>query len=99
MAAAECEPQPLQAYASLDKAGAAALLDAVDDAIDALEADPGAAAVRRRSFGDGLWGIPGPGSDGRLADHLGMRSGRGPRHRHPIPRRRSVRLIRTADLP
>ncbi len=58
MAAAEFDPQPLQAYASLDKAGAAALLDAVDDAIDALEADPGAAAVRRRSFGDGLWGIP-----------------------------------------
>jgi hypothetical protein len=58
MATVEFDPQPLQAYASLDKAGAAALLDVVDDAIDALEADPGAAAVRRRSFGDGLWGIP-----------------------------------------
>jgi hypothetical protein len=23
-----------------------------------VEADPGRAAVRRRSFGDGLWGIP-----------------------------------------
>jgi hypothetical protein len=57
MATVEFDPQPLQAYASLDKAGAAALLDAVDDAIDALEADPGAAAVRCRSFGDGLWGI------------------------------------------
>jgi hypothetical protein len=34
------------------------LLDAIDDAIDALENDPGDAAVRRRCFGDGLWGIP-----------------------------------------
>ncbi len=58
MAGAEFDPQPLQAYASLDKAGAAALLDAVDNAIHALEADSGAAAVRRRSFGDGPWGIP-----------------------------------------
>jgi hypothetical protein len=58
MATVEFDPQPLHAYASLDKAGAAALLDAVDDAIDALEADPGAAPVRRGSFGDGLWGIP-----------------------------------------
>jgi hypothetical protein len=57
MATVEFDPQPLQAYAGLDKAGSAALLDAVDDAVDALEADPGAAAVRRRSFGGGLWGI------------------------------------------
>jgi hypothetical protein len=58
MAGVEFDPQPLQAYASLDNSGAAALLDAVDNAIDALEADSGAAAVRRRSFGDGPWGIP-----------------------------------------
>lgn len=58
MATVEFDPQPMQAYTSLDKAGAAALLNAVDDAIDALEADPGAAAVRRRSFRDGLWGVP-----------------------------------------
>jgi hypothetical protein len=58
IATVEFDPQPLQAYSSLDKAGSAALLDAVDDAIDALEAAPGAATVRRRSFGDGLWGIP-----------------------------------------
>jgi hypothetical protein len=58
MATVEFDPQPLQAYAGLEKAGAEALLDAIDDAIDALEADPGSAAVRRRSFGDGLWGIP-----------------------------------------
>jgi hypothetical protein len=30
-------------------------LDAIDDAIDGLAADPGSAAVRRRSFGGGPW--------------------------------------------
>jgi hypothetical protein len=58
MATAEFDPQPLQAYAALEKAGLGQLLDAIDDAIDALENDPGDAAARRRSFGDGLWGIP-----------------------------------------
>jgi hypothetical protein len=58
MTTAEFDQQPLQAYAALEKSGAGQLLDAIDDAIDALEADPGSAAVRRRSFGDGLWGIP-----------------------------------------
>jgi hypothetical protein len=58
MATAQFDPQPLQAYAALEKAGSDQLLDAIDDAIDALEADPGSATVRRRSFGDGLWGIP-----------------------------------------
>ncbi len=58
MARAEFDPQPLQAYAALEQAGSLQLLDAIDDAIDALEADPGSAEVRRRSFGDGLWGIP-----------------------------------------
>ena len=58
MATAEFDPQPLQAYAALEKTGSGQLLDAIDDAIDALENDPGDAAVRRRSFGDGLWGIP-----------------------------------------
>jgi hypothetical protein len=57
MTAVEFDPQPLHAYAALEKAGAAQLLDAIDDAIDALEDDPGSAAVRRRSFGSGLWGI------------------------------------------
>jgi hypothetical protein len=57
MASVELDPQALQAYAILEKAGADMLLDAIDDALDALEADPGSAAVRRRSFGDGLWGI------------------------------------------
>jgi hypothetical protein len=57
MATVEFDPQPLQAYANLEKAGAEKLLDAIDDAIDALETDPGNAVVRRRSFGDGLWGI------------------------------------------
>ena len=58
MATVEFDQQPLLAYADLEKAGAEALLDAIDDAIDKLEADPGSASVRRRSFGDGLWGIP-----------------------------------------
>jgi hypothetical protein len=58
MARVEFDPQPSQAYAALEKAGAEILLDAIDDAIDALETDPGTAAVRRRSFSDGLWGIP-----------------------------------------
>jgi hypothetical protein len=40
------------------KAGAGAMLDAIEDAADLLEADPTDASARRRSFGDGLWGIP-----------------------------------------
>jgi len=58
MARIEFDPQPLQAYAALEKTGSLQLLDAIDDAIDGLETDPGSAAVRRRSFGAGLWGIP-----------------------------------------
>jgi len=58
MATVEFDPQPSQAYAALEKAGAEKLLDAIDDAIDALEAEPGSATGRRRSFGGGLWGIP-----------------------------------------
>ena len=58
MATVEFDPQPLQAYANLEKASAETLLDTIDDAIDTLETDPGNAVVRRRSFGDGLWGIP-----------------------------------------
>jgi hypothetical protein len=58
MATTEFDPQPLQAYAALEKAGSGQLLDAIDDALDALEADPGSATARRRSFGEGLWGIP-----------------------------------------
>ncbi|MBO0822340.1 MAG: hypothetical protein J2P27_00605 [Actinobacteria bacterium] len=33
------------------------MLDAIDDALDQLEADPTCAACRQRSFGGGLWGI------------------------------------------
>lgn len=58
MALVEFDPQPSQAYAALEKTGADMLLDAIDEAIDGLEADPGSATARRRSFGDGLWGIP-----------------------------------------
>ena len=42
MATVEFDPQPLQAYAGLEKSGSGQLLDAIDDAIDALEADPAA---------------------------------------------------------
>jgi hypothetical protein len=34
-------PQAIQAYSDLEKAGAAQLLDAIDDALDILEANPG----------------------------------------------------------
>lgn len=34
------------------------MLDTIDDAVDLLESSPGDAAARRRSYGDGLWGIP-----------------------------------------
>jgi hypothetical protein len=54
MATVESRPAALQAYAGLEKSGSRQLLDAIDDAIDALKADPGSAALRRRSFGDGL---------------------------------------------
>jgi hypothetical protein len=58
MTAAEFDDQPLQAYETIEKSGDAGLLDAIDDAVDLLEADPGSAEARRRSFGDGRWGIP-----------------------------------------
>jgi len=58
MARIEFDEQPLAAYAQLEKASASMMLDAIDDAIDLLESDPADASVRRRSFSDGLWGIP-----------------------------------------
>lgn len=58
MARVEFDEQPLAAYAQLEKANANAMLDAIDDAVDLLESDPASAAARRRSFGEGLWGIP-----------------------------------------
>ena len=58
MARVEFGEQPSAAYAQLEKSGASAMLDTIDDAVDLLESTPGGAAVRRRSFGDGLWGIP-----------------------------------------
>ena len=57
MATVEFDPQPQQTYAALDKAGQVRLLDAIDQALDLVEAAPGDAAARQRSFGDGLWGI------------------------------------------
>jgi len=58
MARVEFDEQPSAAYAQLEKAGANAMLDTIDDAVDLLESNPGDAAARRRSYGDGLWGIP-----------------------------------------
>lgn len=58
MARVEFDEAPSRAYAELEKAAANELLDSIDDSIDVLEDDPAAAAARRRSFGDGLWGIP-----------------------------------------
>jgi hypothetical protein len=58
MAEVKLDAQPSQAYAALEKAGDTRLLDAIDDALDILEADPGDAQARRRSFGGGRWGVP-----------------------------------------
>jgi hypothetical protein len=57
MAEVKLSPQAIQAYAQLEKSGAEQLLDAIDDALDILEADPGDSRARRRSFTGGLWGI------------------------------------------
>ena len=61
MAALRLTPEALRAYTSLDHASTAPLLDAIDDALDLLEADPGDKRCRARSFGGGLWGITVPG--------------------------------------
>lgn len=51
------DSQPDDAYEVLERAGSTDLLDAIDDAVDWLEEDPGDKRCRQRSFGDGLWGI------------------------------------------
>lgn len=56
MAEVKFSPQAIQAYESLERAGAIDLPDAID-AADTLEDDPGDRRARRRSFGDGRWGI------------------------------------------
>lgn len=58
MATLKFTPDAATAYANLDNATTAPLLDAIDDALDLLEADPGDKRCRARAFGDGLWGIP-----------------------------------------
>jgi|HubBroStandDraft_4_1064222.scaffolds.fasta_scaffold17661_3 hypothetical protein len=58
MASIEFDEQPALAYELLEKTGDLTLLDAIDAALDILEDDPGGAEARRRSFGDGRWGIP-----------------------------------------
>jgi hypothetical protein len=58
MAEVRLSPPAIQAYEDLEKAGAGVLLNAIDDAIDILEADPRDSRARRRSFTGGLWGIP-----------------------------------------
>jgi hypothetical protein len=42
----------------LEKAAALQMLNAIDDAVDLLQADPSSTPCRRRSFGGGLWAIP-----------------------------------------
>ena len=58
MAEVRFSPAARLAYNGLEKAAALQMLDAIDDAVDLLEADPSSAACRKRSFGGGLWGIP-----------------------------------------
>jgi hypothetical protein len=57
MATVEFDEQPDKAYAALERAGRVQLLDAIDDAVGDLEADPGDKRCRQRSFRDGRWGI------------------------------------------
>jgi hypothetical protein len=57
MATVELDVQPQQAYAELERADRTQLLDAIDDAIDVLETDPGDKRCRERSFREGRWGI------------------------------------------
>ena len=58
MAEVRFSPAARLAYDGLEKAAALQMLEAIDDAVDLLEADPPSAACRKRSFGGGLWGIP-----------------------------------------
>jgi hypothetical protein len=58
MAEAKFDEDPAEVYAQLEKAGSNDLLDAIDDAVDILEADPGSAEARRRSFTNTTWGMP-----------------------------------------
>jgi hypothetical protein len=55
--AVEFDPQPWDAYEALERIETPELLDAIDDALDRLEDDPGSKLCRARSFGDGRWGI------------------------------------------
>lgn len=58
MSRVEFDDQPRNLYAALEKAGSIELLDAIDDAVDLLESDPGSAAARHKSYTAGVWGIP-----------------------------------------
>ncbi len=58
MATLQFAPDAERAYAELDSPGMVRLLDAVDDALDLLEEDPGDKRCRVRSFSGALWGIP-----------------------------------------
>lgn len=57
MTVVEFDQQPWDTYADLERTGASGLLDAIDDAVDQLESDPGDKRCRQRSFGGGLWGM------------------------------------------
>ncbi|GAA3441906.1 hypothetical protein [Planomonospora venezuelensis] len=58
MADVRFDSEPYVVYTELEKRVSSDLLAGIDDALDLLEEDPGDARVRRRSFRDGLWGIP-----------------------------------------
>lgn len=57
MTTVEFDAQPWEAYQTLERTGASDLLDAIDEALDRLEDDPGGKVCRQRSFRDGRWGI------------------------------------------
>jgi hypothetical protein len=57
------DPDAAAAYERLVRPGDAQLIDALDEALDLLEADPGDKRCRTRSFGRGRWGITARGRD------------------------------------
>ena len=57
MAEVKFSPQVLQAYGSLERAGAVDLLDAIDDAVDISGRGPRRSPGAAPADGDGRWGI------------------------------------------